>query len=116
MSGEFLFHKLGLRKDLTFVEESVKAQGRKFDAWGMFTEGPMAYDHFPRMWAADLIASGYDGPRAGGADRSPPPRRDDGPVHAVPHWRAPHRRPQRATTSGTKLSRPSPTRSTPPNP
>jgi hypothetical protein len=65
MSGEYLFHKVGLRENISFVEDSVKAQGRHFDSpWGMFTEGPMAYDHFPRLWAADLIASGYNGPRA----------------------------------------------------
>ena len=65
MSGEFLFHKLGLRKEITFVEDSVRAQGRHFNSpWGLYTEGPMAYDHFPRLWAADLIASGYSGPRA----------------------------------------------------
>jgi fibronectin type 3 domain-containing protein len=64
-SGEFLLHKLGLRKDLAFVEDSVKAQGRHFDSpWGMYTEGPMAYDHFPRLWAADMIASGYAGARS----------------------------------------------------
>ncbi|HEV2292862.1 MAG TPA: glycoside hydrolase family 88 protein [Tepidisphaeraceae bacterium] len=65
MSGEFLLHELGLRDDLVFVEHSAKAQGRHFDSpWGLYTEGPMAYDHFPRMWAADLIASGYRGARS----------------------------------------------------
>ncbi|MGB7157033.1 MAG: hypothetical protein WBD40_03135 [Tepidisphaeraceae bacterium] len=64
-SGEFLLHKLGLRKDLVFVEDSVRAQGRHFDSpWGLYTEGPMAYDHFPRLWAADMVASGYAGARA----------------------------------------------------
>ncbi len=47
-SGEFLLHKLALRKDLAFVEDSIRAQGRHFDSpWGLYTEGPMAYDHFP---------------------------------------------------------------------
>ncbi|MDQ3440163.1 MAG: glycoside hydrolase family 88 protein, partial [Planctomycetota bacterium] len=64
-SGEFLLHKLALRKDLAFVEDSIRAQGRHFDSpWGLYTEGPMAYDHFPRLWAGDLIASGYGGARS----------------------------------------------------
>ena len=27
----------------------------------MYTEGPMPYDLFPRMWASDLLTHGYDG-------------------------------------------------------
>jgi hypothetical protein len=65
LSGEYLFHKLGIRADMTYVEDSVAAQGHHFDyAYGLYTEGPMAYDHFPRLWAADLIAHGYDGRNA----------------------------------------------------
>src|SRR5206468_4030585 len=29
--------------------------------WGLYLEGPMAYDHFPRLWAADMVAHGYEG-------------------------------------------------------
>ncbi len=64
-SGEFLLHKLGLRENIAYVEQSIRAQGRHFGSpWGLYTEGPMAYDHFPRLWAADLIASGYTGARS----------------------------------------------------
>jgi rhamnogalacturonyl hydrolase YesR len=64
-SGEYLFHKLGIRGDLGYVEDSVSAQGHHFDyPYGLYTEGPMAYDHFPRLWAADMIAHGYDGQNA----------------------------------------------------
>ncbi len=63
-SGEFIFHKLGLRKELNYVENSLKQQGKSFSPWGMYTESPMAYDHFPRLWAADMIAAGYAGARA----------------------------------------------------
>jgi hypothetical protein len=61
-SGEGLFHLLGLREDTSFVELSMGRQGRVFRSpWGLYLEGPMAYDHFPRLWLADLLAAGYDG-------------------------------------------------------
>jgi rhamnogalacturonyl hydrolase YesR len=60
--GEYLFNKLGLRDNTRFVSDSLRKQADSWgDAWGLYTEGPMPYDHFPRMWAADMIASGYDG-------------------------------------------------------
>ena len=84
LSGEYLFTKLGIRKDHSFVERSLAAQGNHFDdPFGLYTEGPMAYDHFPRLWAADLIANGYDGVNAENLPRNPPSRRDHEPVHAV---------------------------------
>lgn len=62
MSGEYLFHKMGLRKDMAFVEDSVAGQGKHFHSlFGLYVEGPMAYDHFPRLWAADMVANGYEG-------------------------------------------------------
>lgn len=65
LSGEILFHKLGLRKDLGYVGESLDAQAHFFSSpWGLYREGPMPYDHFPRLWAADALTVGYDGPRA----------------------------------------------------
>lgn len=66
MSGEFLFEKAGLRPAPNpFVAASVAAQGRHFGSpYGLYLEGPMAYDHFPRLWAADMVASGYAGPNA----------------------------------------------------
>lgn len=63
-AGEALFQKMGLRdRDNKFVENSLALQGRHFTSpYGLYLEGPMAYDHFPRLWAADMIASGYSGP------------------------------------------------------
>ena len=65
LSGEFLFHKLGLRDNTGFVEQCLAGQGKWFNSpWGMYTEGPMPYDLFPRLWAAYMMAAGYAGPHA----------------------------------------------------
>jgi rhamnogalacturonyl hydrolase YesR len=65
LSGEYLLYKLGLRKDLTFVEDCLEGQGATFRSpYGQYLEGPMAYDLFPRIWAADMIAAGYSGNRS----------------------------------------------------
>ena len=62
LSGEYRFHTLGIRPSLDYVEQSLAAQGKFFaHPFGLYTEGPMAYDLFPRMWADDLIAAGYGG-------------------------------------------------------
>jgi hypothetical protein len=62
VSGEWLFHQMGLRPSTTFIERSLTGQAKQFaHPWGMYTEGPMPYDLFPRMWAADMLAHGYDG-------------------------------------------------------
>jgi rhamnogalacturonyl hydrolase YesR len=64
LSGEALLHQQGIREDMTWAEVSLGAQGRFFASpWGLYTEGPMAYDLFPRMWAADMVAAGYSGRR-----------------------------------------------------
>jgi hypothetical protein len=64
LSGEALFQQMGLRdKNSRFVEASLAGQGRDFGTpYGLYLEGPMPYDHFPRLWAADMLAHGYDGP------------------------------------------------------
>jgi hypothetical protein len=64
LSGEALFQQSNLRdRDNRFVADSLAAQGRHFGSpYGLYLEGPMAYDHFPRLWAGDMIAHGYDGP------------------------------------------------------
>jgi len=64
LAGEARFQQMGLRKrSSTFVVNSLGAQGRLFRSpHGLYLEGPMAYDHFPRLWAADMLAGGYDGP------------------------------------------------------
>ncbi len=62
LSGEALFFQQGLRSNLDFVQESLAGQGASFSSpYGLYLEGPMAYDHFPRLWAADMIAHGYAG-------------------------------------------------------
>ncbi|MES2463613.1 MAG: hypothetical protein V4671_23815, partial [Armatimonadota bacterium] len=62
-SGEALFQMMGLRDPKNrFVETSFAGQGAVFGTpYGLYLEGPMPYDHFPRLWAADLIARGYTG-------------------------------------------------------
>jgi hypothetical protein len=66
LSGEYLLHKAGVRKSLSYVEASLSAQGRLFDnEFGMYAEGPMVYDAFPRAWLGDMLAAGYDGKSAG---------------------------------------------------
>ena len=63
LAGEALLQKMGVRKQNTdYVEKSLAAQIRHFDSpHGLYLEGPLAYDHFPRLWLADLVADGYAG-------------------------------------------------------
>ena len=63
LSGEALLQNMGVRTQHTdYVEKSLAAQIHVFDSpHGLYLEGPMAYDHFPRLWLADLLADGYDG-------------------------------------------------------
>ena len=63
LSGETLLQNIGVRTQHTdYVEKSLAAQIHVFDSpHGLYLEGPMAYDHFPRLWLADLLADGYDG-------------------------------------------------------
>ena len=62
-TGEALFQEMGLRAaSHRYAEASFAAQGRHFDtSYGLYLEGPMPYDHFPRLWLADLVARGYSG-------------------------------------------------------
>lgn len=63
-SGEAIFQMMGIRDaNHRFAEVSFALQGTHFDVpYGLYTEGPMAYDLFPRLWVADLVARGYSGP------------------------------------------------------
>jgi rhamnogalacturonyl hydrolase YesR len=63
LSGEGLFHVMGLRPSSNrYVEDSLAAQKKHFSSpYGLYLEGPMPYDHFPRLWAADMLARGYKG-------------------------------------------------------
>ena len=62
--GDALLQLLGIRPaDNPYVSVCWSAQGRHFTSpYGLYEEGPMAYDHFPRIWFEDAIAQGYDGP------------------------------------------------------
>lgn len=62
LSGEALFFQESLRPNLDFVDDSLAGQGASFASpYGLYLEGPMAYDHFPRLWAADMVSHGYAG-------------------------------------------------------
>ncbi len=65
-SGEAGFQRLGLRPETNnYVDDSIAAQGIHFKTpYGLYLEGPMAYDAFPRLWVSDMIAHGYDGANA----------------------------------------------------
>ena len=65
-SGEFLFQRLGLRDaDNQYVNQSIASQGVHFQSpYGLYLEGPMAYDAFPRLWVSDIVAQGYEGSNA----------------------------------------------------
>lgn len=61
-SGEALFEKMGLRKG-SYPDDSFAAQAVHFKTpYGLYVEGPMAYDIFPRMFWQDALAQGFAGP------------------------------------------------------
>ena len=64
--GDALLQLNGIRStNNNYVSVCWGAQGRHFTSpYGLYMEGPMAYDHFPRLWWADTLAQGYDGPYA----------------------------------------------------
>jgi hypothetical protein len=63
-SGEALLQLMGLRStNNPYVTASWAGQGRHFTSpYGLYEEGPLAYDHFPRIWFEDALAQGYSGP------------------------------------------------------
>lgn len=71
-AGEALLQELGLRSSSNpYVAHSWGAQGRHFTSpYGFYMEGPMAYDHFPRIFFADALAQGYDGAFSSEAGRA----------------------------------------------
>lgn len=62
--GEAQLQMMGIRPtNNLYVTESWAAQGVHFGSpYGLYEEGPMAYDHFPRIWLEDVLAQGYSGP------------------------------------------------------
>ncbi len=69
-AGEWMRTKAGLGDSLTWVEASLDRQVGLFTPWGMYRDpnDPMAYDHFARLWAIDLLDEGYDGRHAATLD------------------------------------------------
>ena len=62
--GDALLQLLGIRPSSnSYAAVCWGAQGRHFTSpYGLYVEGPMGYDHFPRIWFANALAMGYDGP------------------------------------------------------
>ena len=60
--------RAGLGNSLAWVEASLERQLQLFTPWGMYRDpnDPMAYDHFARLWALDMLDEGYRGRHAGG--------------------------------------------------
>jgi hypothetical protein len=65
-TGERLRTREGLAASDGWVGASVARQLGHFTPLGMYRDpgDPMAYDHFARLWALDLLDAGYDGPGA----------------------------------------------------
>ncbi len=62
--GEALMQLWGLRSsDNTYVDASWARQGHHFASpYGLYLEGPMCYDIFPRVYLTDALEQGYVGP------------------------------------------------------
>ena len=61
VAGEWMRTKAGLGDSLPWIEASLDRQLELFTPWGMYRDpnDPMAYDHFARLWALDLLDEGY---------------------------------------------------------
>jgi hypothetical protein len=66
VAGEWMRTKAGLGDSLSWIEASLDRQMELFTPWGMYRDpnDPMAYDHFARLWALDLLDEGYRGRHA----------------------------------------------------
>ena len=66
VAGEWMRTKAGLGDSLPWIEASLERQMGQFTPWGMYRDpnDPMAYDHFARLWALDLLDEGYRGRQA----------------------------------------------------
>jgi hypothetical protein len=69
-AGEWMRTKAGLGDSRRWIEASLDRQAELFTPWGMYRDpnDPMAYDHFARLWAIDLIDEEYDGRHAAALD------------------------------------------------
>jgi hypothetical protein len=65
-SGESLRCREGYGRSEAWVEASLARQAEHFTPAGMYRDpnDPMAYDHFARLWALDLVEEGYVGAQA----------------------------------------------------
>lgn len=65
-AGERLRDADGYGSSSGWIEASLARQVEHFTASGMYRDpnDPMAYDHFARLWALDLVEEGYDGAQA----------------------------------------------------
>jgi hypothetical protein len=65
-AGERLRVADGYGRSGDWIEASLARQVEHFTASGMYRDpnDPMAYDHFARLWALDLVEEGYDGAQA----------------------------------------------------
>ena len=65
-AGEWMRTRAGLGGSMRWVEASLDRQIELFTPWGMYRDpnDPMAYDHFARLWALDLLDEGYRGRHA----------------------------------------------------
>ena len=66
VAGEWMRTRAGSGASDAWVEASLERQLPLFTACGMYRDpnDPMAYDHFARLWALDLMDEGYRGPQA----------------------------------------------------
>jgi hypothetical protein len=66
VAGEWMRTKAGLGDSLSWIDASLERQMDLFTPWGMYRDpnDPMAYDHFARLWALDLLDEGYRGRHA----------------------------------------------------
>ena len=66
VAGEWMRTKAGLGDSMPWIEASLDRQMDLFTPWGMYRDpnDPMAYDHFARLWALDLLDEGYQGRHA----------------------------------------------------
>jgi hypothetical protein len=67
LAGHHMLVRLGLHAEDGYAAHSLLGQGLLFNnEFGLYAEGPMTYDAFPRAWLGDMLDWGYDGP---GSDR-----------------------------------------------
>jgi hypothetical protein len=66
VAGEWLRTRDGFGNSTPWVVASLDRQLDLFTPWGMYRDpnDPLAYDHFARLWALDLLDAGFEGRHA----------------------------------------------------